>query len=155
MPPWALGGMLNAHVMALHKLTREVVEKRLGILGGTARLVLRLDARRAVDDEERLVGAVQSADALQSLKVSSDMKAISKTTHFLVKMHPKRKFSWFDTQLSSPHARQELVKRTRQDNFKELSKSPVTSSSEARRLTTDCTGSEKHRNSKVQDASCP
>ena len=41
------------------------------------------------------------------------MKALSKTTHLLVKMHPKRNFSWFDVQLSSPYVRQELVKRNR------------------------------------------
>ena len=63
---------------------------------------------------------MQSADALQCLKVSSDMKAISKTTHLLVKIHPKREFSWFDVQLSSPYVRQELVKQNRQDNSAEL-----------------------------------
>ena len=67
----------------------------------------------ALNDKERLVEAVQSADALQCLKVSSDMKALSKTTHLLVKMHPKREFSAFDVQLSSPYVRQELVKRNR------------------------------------------
>ena len=120
MPPWALEEMLSEEVVALHKLTTEVVEKRFGIFGGTARLVLRLDETRAVNDKERLVEAVQSADALQCLKVSSDMKATSKTTHLLVKMHPKREFSWFDVQLSSPYVRQELVKRNRQDNSEEL-----------------------------------
>ena len=51
--------------------------------------------KTAVNDKAELVDAVQSADALQCLKVSSDMKAISKTTHLLVKIHPKREFSWF------------------------------------------------------------
>ena len=120
MPPWALEEMLNAEVKALHKLNAEVVKERFGIFGGTARLVLRLDETRAVNDKERLVEAVQSADALQFLKVSSDMKAVSKTTHLLVKMHPKRNYSWFDVQLSSPYVRQELVKRNRQDNSEEL-----------------------------------
>ena len=120
MPPWDLEEMLNEEVMALHKLNEVVVKKRFGIFGGTARLVLRLDETRAVNDHERLVEAVQSADALQSLKVSSDMKAVSKTTHLLVKMHPKREFSWFDVQLSSPYVRQELVKQNRQDNSAEL-----------------------------------
>ena len=120
MPPWDLEEMLNEEVMALHTLNEVVVKKRFGIFGGTARLVLRLDETRAVNDHERLVEAVQSADALQSLKVSSDMKAVSKTTHLLVKMHPKRNFSWFDVQLSSPYVRQELVKQNRQDNSKEL-----------------------------------
>eukprot|EP00439_Symbiodinium_sp_Y106_P063250 s4705_g9.t1 len=100
VPPWALEEMLNAEVMALHKLTMEVVEKRFGIFGSTARLVLRLDGKRAENDEERLVEAVQSAGALQTLKASSDIKAISKATHLLVKMHSKREFSWFDVQLS-------------------------------------------------------
>ena len=113
MPPWTLTEMLSAEVMALHKLNEEVVKERFGIFGGTARLVLERDETRAEKDKERLVEAVQSADALQSLKVSSDMKAISKTTHLLVKMHPKREFSWFDVQLSSPYVRQELVKRNR------------------------------------------
>ena len=116
MPPWALEEMLHAEVKALHNLNAEVVKERFGIFGGTARLVLRLDETRAVNDKERLVEAVQSADALQCLKVSSDMKALSKTTHLLVKMHPKREFSAFDVQLSSPYVRQELVKRNRQDN---------------------------------------
>ena len=120
MPPWALEEMLHEKVKDLHKLNAEVVKKRFGIFGGTARLVLRLDETRAVNDKERLVEAVQSADALQCLKVSSDMKALSKTTHLLVKMHPKREFSWFDVQLSSPYVRQELVKQNRQDNSKEL-----------------------------------
>ena len=120
MPPWALEEMLHEKVKDLHKLNAEVVKKRFGIFGGTARLVLRLDETRAVNDKERLVEAVQSADALQCLRVSSDMKALSKTTHLLVKMHPKRNFSWFDVQLSSPYVRQELVKQNRQDNSKEL-----------------------------------
>ena len=30
-----------------------------------------------------------------------------------MKIHPKREFSWFDVQLSSPYVRQELVKRNR------------------------------------------
>ena len=113
MPPWALEEMLHEKVKDLHKLNEAVVEERFGIFGGTARLVLRLDETRAVNDHERLVEAVQSAEALQCLKVSSDMKAISKTTHLLVKMHPKRNYSWFDVQLSSPYVRQELVKRNR------------------------------------------
>ena len=113
MPPWALEEMLHEEVMTLHKLNKAVVKERFGIFGGTARLVLRLDETRAVNDHERLVEAVQSAEALQCLKVSSDMKAISKTTHLLVKMHPKRNYSWFDVQLSSPYVRQELVKRNR------------------------------------------
>ena len=120
MPPWALEEMLNSEVKALHELNDEVVKERFGIFGGTARLVLERDKTRAENDKERLVEAVQSADALQSLKVSSDMKAVSKTTHLLVKMHPKREFSWFDVQLSSPCVRQELVKQNRQDNSKEL-----------------------------------
>ena len=113
MPPWVLEEMLNAEVKALHELNDEVVKERFGIFGGTARLVLERDETRAVNDKERLVEGVQSADALQCLKVSSDMKALSKTTHLLVKMHPKRKFSAFDVQLSSPYIRQELVKQNR------------------------------------------
>ncbi|OLQ11830.1 hypothetical protein AK812_SmicGene4253 [Symbiodinium microadriaticum] len=113
MPPWVLEEMLNAEVKALHELNDEVVKERFGIFGGTARLVLERDETRAVNDKERLVEGVQSADALQCLKVSSDMKALSKTTHLLVKMHPKRKFSAFDVQLSSPYVRQELVKQNR------------------------------------------
>ena len=113
MPPWALEEMLHEEVMALHKLNEAVVKERFGIFGGTARLVLRLDETRAGVDRRRLVEAVQSADALQSLKVSSDMKAISKTTHLLVKMMPWADFSWFDVQLSSPYVRQELVKQNR------------------------------------------
>ena len=120
MPPWALEEMLHEEVRALHKLNEAVVKERFGIFGGTARLVLRLDETRAGIDRRRLVEAVQSADALQSLKVSSDMKAISKTTHLLVKMMPWADFSWFDVQLSSPYVRQELVKRNRQDNSEEL-----------------------------------
>ena len=120
MPPWALEEMLHAEVKALHKLNEAVVKERFGIFGGTARLVLRLDETRAGVDRRRLVEAVQSADALQCLKVSSDMKAISKTTHLLVKMMPWADFSWFDVQLSSPYVRQELVKRNRQDNSEEL-----------------------------------
>ena len=113
MPPWALEEMLHEKVKDLHKLNAEVVKKRFGIFGGTARLVLRRDEETAVNDKERLVEAVQSADALQCLRVSSDMKALSKTTHLLVKMHPKRNFRWFDVQLSSPYVRQELVKQNR------------------------------------------
>ena len=120
MPPWALEEMLNAEVMALHELNEPVVKERFGVFGGTARLVLRRDEKTAVTDKAELVDAVQSADALQCLKVSSDMKAISKTTHLLVKIHPKREFSWFDVQLSSPYVRQELVKQNRQDNSAEL-----------------------------------
>ena len=120
MPPWALEEMLNDTAMALHNVPKELVEKRFDIFGGTARLVLRLDETRAVNDKEWLVEAVQSADALQCLKVSSDMKALSKTTHLLVKMHPKREFSAFDVQLSSAYVRQELVKQNRQDNSEEL-----------------------------------
>ena len=112
-PPWALEEMLNSEVMDLHKLNETVVKERFGIFGGTARLVLERDKTRAENDKERLVEAVQSADALQCLKVSSDMKALSKTTHLLVKMHPKREFSAFDVQLSSPYVPQELVKRNR------------------------------------------
>ena len=113
MPPWVLEEMLNPKVKALHELNDEVVKERFGIFGGTARLVLERDKTRAENDKERLVEAVQSADALQCLKVSSDMKATSKTTHLLVKIHPKREFSWFDVQLSSPYVRQELVKQNR------------------------------------------
>ena len=113
MPPWALEEMLHEKVKDLRKLNAEVVKKRFGIFGGTARLVLRRDEETAVNDKERLVEAVQSADALQCLRVSSDMKALSKTTHLLVKMHPKRNFGWFDVQLSSPYVRQELVKQNR------------------------------------------
>ena len=120
MPPWTLTEMLSAEVMALHKLNEEVVKERFGIFGGTARLVLERDETSAGVDRRRLVEAVQSADALQCLKVSSDMKAISKTTHLLVKMMPWPDFSWFDVQLSSPYVRQELVKRNRQDNSEEL-----------------------------------
>ena len=120
MPPWTLTEMLSAEVMALHKLNEEVVKERFGIFGGTARLVLERDETRAGVDRRRLVEAVQSADALQCLKVSSDMKAISKTTHLLVKMMPWPDFSWFDVQLSSPYVRQELVKQNRQDNSEEL-----------------------------------
>ena len=120
MPPWALEEMLNDTAMALHNVPKELVEKRFDIFSGTARLVLRQDETRAVNDKERLVEAVQSADALQCLKVSSDMKALSKTTHLLVKMHPKREFSAFDVQLSSAYVRQELVKQNRQDNSEEL-----------------------------------
>ena len=113
MPPWALEEMLHEKVKDLHKLNAEVVKKRFGIFGGTVRLVLRRDEETAVNDKERLVEAVQFADALQCLRVSSDMKALSKTTHLLVKMHPKRNFRWFDVQLSSPYVRQELVKQNR------------------------------------------
>ena len=120
MPPWALEEMLHEKVKDLHKLNAEVVKKCFGIFGGTASLVLRRDEKTAVNDKERLVEAVQSADALQCLRVSFDMKALSKTTHLLLKMHPKRNFRWFDVQLSSPYVRQELVKRNRQDNSKEL-----------------------------------
>ena len=105
--------MLSAEVMALHKLNEEVVKERFGIFGGTARLVLERDETRAGVDRRRLVEAVQSADAMQCLKVSSDMKAISKRTHLLVKMMPWPNFSWFDVQLSSPYVRQELVKQNR------------------------------------------
>ena len=55
MPSWALEEMLNAEVKALHKLNEEVVKERFGVFGGTARLVLRLDETRAVNDKERLV----------------------------------------------------------------------------------------------------
>ena len=41
------------------------------------------------------------------------MKALSKTTHLLVKMHPKREFSAFDEQLSSPYVQQKQVKQNR------------------------------------------
>ena len=113
MPPWTLKEMLSEEVVALHKLTKQVVEERFGIFGGTARLVLRRDEEVAFNDKAELVEAVQSGDALQCLKVSSDMKVISKMTHLLVKMHPKRNFSWFDVQLSSPYVRHELVKQNR------------------------------------------
>ena len=120
MPPWTKEEMLNDTAMALHNVPKELVEERFDIFGGTARLVLRKDEGRADVDRRKLVEAVKSADALHSLKVSSDMKAISKTTHLLVKMMPWADFSWFDVQLSSPYVRQEVVKQNRQDNSEEL-----------------------------------
>ena len=120
MPPWTKEEILNDTAMALHNVPKELVEERFDIFGGTARLVLRKDEGRADVDRRKLVEAVKSADALQSLKASSDMKAISKTTHLLVKMMPWADFSWLDVQLSSPYVRQELVKQNRQDNSEEL-----------------------------------
>lgn len=69
---------------------------------------------------ERLEGALNSADALSTLEISSDMKAISKNTHLLVKMYPKRNFSFFDVNVSSPYVCQELVKRNWQKRRKAL-----------------------------------
>ena len=91
MPPWTLTEMLSAEVMALHKLNEEVVKERFGNFGGTARLVLERDKRRALVDRRRLVEAVQSADALQCPSADA-----------LAKMMPWPDFSWFDVQLSSP-----------------------------------------------------
>ena len=138
---------------------------------------------RAVNNEDSLAEAVQSADALQSLKASSDMKVVSKTAHLMVKMHPQGEFSSFDVQLSSPLVRQELVMRNRQDNSKKIrgrmrdgmtigirlalfaedfhqfmqDKSIATGklNLRARRLTADGTGSgTTHRNSKVVLREC-
>lgn len=110
MPPWALEEMLSEEVMALHQLKKELVENRFGKFGGTSRLVLRRDKEWAENDMKRLNEALASAYALQSLKVS-DLKAISKTTHLLVKMQPKSGFRSFDVQLSSPYVQQQLVQK--------------------------------------------
>lgn len=109
MPPWSLEEMLSEKVMDLHQVPKETVEKRFGIFGGTARLVLQPDEKRAEDDEEMLHEAVQSPNALTFLEVPADMKTISKATHLLLKLHPKRNFSSFEVQLSSRYVRQELV----------------------------------------------
>ena len=120
MPPWTLEEMLDDEVMPLHGLPREIVEERFGFFGGTARLVLRKEKSETMYDKERLEAALSSADALSTLKISSDMKFISKNTHLLLKMYPKRNFSSFDVNVSSPHVCQELVKRNRQERSKAL-----------------------------------
>ena len=120
MPPWTLEEMLDDEVMPLHGLPREIVEERFGFFGGTARLVLRKEKSETMYDKERLEAALSSADALSTLKISSDMKFISKNTHLLLKMYPKRNFSSFDVNVSSPHVCQELVKRNRQKRSKAL-----------------------------------
>ena len=112
--------MLDAKAMPLHGLPQQVVEERFGIFGGTARFVLRTDENLVQKDRERLEGALNSADALSTLEISSDMKAISKNTHLLVKMYPKRNFSFFDVNVSSPYVCQELVKRNWQKRRKAL-----------------------------------
>ena len=120
MPPWTLEEMLDDEVMNLHKLPRKIVQERFGFFGGTARLVLRKEKSETMYDKERLEAALSSADALSSLEISSDMKFISKNTHLLLKMYPKRNFSSFDVNVSSPYVCQELVKRNRQENSVEL-----------------------------------
>lgn len=120
LPPWTLDEMLDAKAMPLHGLPQQVVEERFGIFGGTARFVLRTDENLVQKDRERLEGALNSADALSTLEISSDMKAISKNTHLLVKMYPKRNFSFFDVNVSSPYVCQELVKRNWQKRRKAL-----------------------------------
>ena len=121
MPPWTLEEMLNETIMDLHKVKKEVVEERFAVFGGTARLVLETDEARATKDRKGLEAAVQSPEALSNLKVRPpDMKALSKQTHLLVKMHPIDEFSWFDVNVSSPYVQQQLVKLNRQENSVEL-----------------------------------
>lgn len=117
LPPWTLDEMLDHKVMPLHGLPPKVVEERFGIFGGTARLVLRKEKSEAMYDRERLETALNSAEALSTLEISSDMKAVSKNTHLLVKMYPKRNFSYFDVNVSSPYVCQELVKRNMDENW--------------------------------------
>ena len=117
LPPWTIEEMLDDKVMALHGLPQEVVEERFELFGGCARIVLEEDDNVFIKDRERLEGALNSADALSTLEISSDMKAISKNTHLLVKMYPKRNFSFFDVNVSSPYVCQELVKRNMDENW--------------------------------------
>ena len=84
--------------------------KELHKFGGTARLVLQRDEEMAEADMKDLENALQSADALRSLKVF-DLKDIGRTTHLLVKLHPNAGFRSFDVQLSSPYVQQQLVQR--------------------------------------------
>ena len=56
----------------------------------------------------------------QTLKIASDMKVISKTTHLLAKMHPTEGFGRFAVNISSDYVAQELAKRNRADNAREL-----------------------------------
>ena len=81
LPPWTLAEMLDDKVMPLHVLPQKVVEERFDIFGGCARIVLEEDDNVFIKDRERLEGALNSADALSTLEISFDMKAISKNTH--------------------------------------------------------------------------
>lgn len=65
-------------------------------------------------DRKRLEAALNSADALSTLEVSSEMRAISQDTHLLLKMYPEWNFKVFAVNVSSPYVCQELVKRNRQ-----------------------------------------
>ena len=94
--------MLDDKVMSLHGVTREAVEKRFGIFGGTARFVLRTHENLVKKDTKRLEAALTSADVLSTLEINSDMKAISQSTHLLLKMYPQSNFSFFDVNASSP-----------------------------------------------------
>ena len=120
LPPWNLAEMLDDEVMPFHGLPQKIVQERFDIFGGCARIVLEEDDNVFTKDRERLEAALNSACALSTLEISSDMKAISKNTHLLLKMYPKRNFSSFDVNVSSPYVCQELVKRNRQENSVEL-----------------------------------
>ena len=82
--------------------------------------MLRTDKAEAVNDRERLDEALQDPEALSNLKIASDMKFISKTTPLLVKMRPTEGFGRFAVNISSDHVAQELAKRNRADNAREL-----------------------------------
>ncbi|CAJ1369212.1 unnamed protein product [Effrenium voratum] len=78
------------------------------------------DEAEAVNDRERLDEALQDPEALSNLRITSDMKVMSKTTHLLVKMRPTEGFERFAVNLSSDYVAQELVKRSGADNAREL-----------------------------------
>ena len=82
--------------------------------------MLRTDKAEAVNDRERLDEALQDPEALSNLRITSDMKVMSKTTHLLVKMRPTEGFERFAVNLSSDYVAQELVKRNGADNAREL-----------------------------------
>ncbi|CAK9074244.1 Pyridoxal 4-dehydrogenase [Durusdinium trenchii] len=53
------------------------IEERFDIFGGCARIVLEEDEHLVKMDRKRLEAALNSADALSTLEVSSEMRAIS------------------------------------------------------------------------------
>lgn len=115
MPPWSLEEMLKLEVMELHGISKETVEERFNRFGGTARLVLRSDGDVAKRDTDTLERTLTSPDALRALEVPYNLKAISPTTHLLVKLHPvaDSQYRRFYAELASPYIQQQLVMQNR------------------------------------------
>lgn len=120
MPPWTLKEFLQPEVMNLHGFTEELVKERFSRFGGSARSVLAAGVQAKLYDSD-LERALNDTSALTLVQVDSSMD-ISKTTHMLVKLHPKpgSNFSDFNAELSSPYVAQQLVRSNWMHNNKEL-----------------------------------